>query len=81
MAEALPAEPGVYRDAHGDMWSLDVDGWRHIARRMTDGRMHPVRDYPGPTSSEALAELSMAPGVDVLPLKRVEVEDVPPQVE
>lgn len=73
---ALPTEPGVYSDAHGDLWLLrDEDGlWQHIERRMSDGRGWPVRDYP-PAEAWAVEKLAVRSG-DVLPFKRVTV-DVP----
>ncbi|MGW2666106.1 hypothetical protein ACWCW7_34565 [Nocardia tengchongensis] len=71
---ALPTEPGVYRDARGDLWVLHGDGrWQHVERRMTDGRGWTVRDYP-PVSPETLESLGRIPGAEVLPLTLVEVD-------
>lgn len=75
--DALPIEPGVYRDARGDLWIRHEDGrWQHVERRLTDGQGWPVRDY-APVSADALEKLAHEPGVDVLPLVRVEAPAQP----
>ncbi|MFE3060732.1 hypothetical protein [Nocardia sp. NPDC059239] len=70
---ALPTEPGIYRDARGDLWVLHMTGrWQHVERRLSDGRFWPVRDYE-PVSAETLESLSHEPDVDVIPLTWVDI--------
>ncbi|MFD9804832.1 hypothetical protein, partial [Streptomyces sp. NPDC059071] len=72
LMSSLPTEPGVYADKRGDHWILHDNGrWQHVERRMTDGSGWPVRDYH-PISAETLESLSQEPGVEVLPLTRIE---------
>lgn len=79
---ALPTEPGVYEDVRGDLWLLEDDGdWRHAARRLNDDSLSPVLGrFSGPISPEALEHGNWDPGTDVLPLKRIAIEDVPPDI-
>lgn len=68
---ALPTEHGLYEDDRGDVWVLDSRGWSLRERRLTDGTMWPVDDYPGPIASGTLADLASEPGVHVFPLRRI----------
>jgi len=68
---ALPTELGLYEDNHGDTWVLNESGWCHHERRLTDGTMWPVDDYPGPVDSGTLESLASEPRVDLLPLTRI----------
>jgi len=68
---ALPTEFGLYEDDRGDIWALDSGGWSLRERRLTDGTMWPVDDYPGPIAGDAMADLASEPGVQVLPLQRI----------
>ncbi|MBF6416966.1 hypothetical protein [Nocardia cyriacigeorgica] len=76
-----PAEHGVYRDVQGDLWIHDELGWRHAARRLTDGTLSVVLDrFVGPISYERLVSGPWDPGVAVLPFERVEVGEIPPEL-
>lgn len=68
---SLPTTPGLYADNRGDTWALDDGGWTHRERRLTDGTMWPVDDYPGAVDADALESLASEPGVQVLPLRRI----------
>lgn len=80
----VPQEPGVYRDASGHYWSHGGAGWKWIGRRLPfTGRVEPVREGHGPLPEDTLAELAEdAEGLDepVLPLTRVEVDDLPAEL-
>jgi len=68
---SLPTTPGLYADNRGDTWALDDGGWTHRERRLSDGTMWPVEDFPGPVGADALEELASEPRVDLLPLTRI----------
>ncbi|MFI5715043.1 hypothetical protein [Nocardia sp. NPDC051750] len=72
----VPKEPGIYRDAHGDYWSRDADGWRWIGRCLPfTGQVVPADPGHGPLPDHELAMLVDSPDDAVLPLTRLEVED------
>ncbi|MEV0247992.1 hypothetical protein AB0H76_15470 [Nocardia sp. NPDC050712] len=76
----MPTEPGPYRDTQGDLWLLDDDSlWEHGARRLNDGSWLPVNGrFTGRMTPEEFEHLATGPGIEVLPLTRVLVEDIPP---
>jgi len=79
----LPTEPAFYRDANGHLWLLDEDHrWMHAARRLNDGTLSPVMGrFTGRMTPQQFEYMATGPSVDVLPLERVEVDDIPPEVE
>ncbi|MFI6368735.1 hypothetical protein ACIBG0_39140 [Nocardia sp. NPDC050630] len=78
----LPTEPGFYRDVKGDLWLLEADRWTHAARRLNDDSLRPVMGrFTGEMTADQFEHLATGPSVDVLPLERVEAEDVPPQID
>jgi len=77
MVEALPTEPGVYEDGVGDLWFLQADGrWRYCARRLPFGGISANVDHR-PLDAETLASFR---DPELLPLTRLKVDDVPPEV-
>lgn len=82
MTFELPTEPGLYEDAKGDLWLLEDHRWMHAARRLNDDTLRPVMGrFTGRMSAEQFEHLATGPSVDVLPLERVAVDDVPPQLD
>lgn len=81
MPTQLPTEPGMYVDAVGDYWVLrDVDGqWQHTARRLPFGGVTTAGVDDRPIEATTLERVAPYPDAELLPLTRVEVEDIPPQ--
>lgn len=75
----VPQEPGIYRDVSGDYWLRREDGWRWVGRLLPwTGRVTPVHEDHGPLPDWVLAAPVDSPADRVLPLTRVEVDDLPP---
>jgi hypothetical protein len=75
----VPQEQGLYWDTRGDLWSRDSDGWRWLGRRIPwTGNVVPADPGHGPLSDRVLGMLVDSPDDAVLPLRRVAIEDYPP---
>ncbi|WP_280471030.1 hypothetical protein [Nocardia cyriacigeorgica] len=64
----------------GDLWIHDERGWHHAARRLSNGTLSIVLGRFG-ASMLGWETLAHGEGADkVLPLTRVEVEEIPPEL-
>lgn len=78
----LPTESGFYEDAVGSLWFLRDDGqWEYLARRLPFGGLTTADVDHRPIAAEQLARVAPYPDAELLPLTRVEIEDVPPALD
>jgi hypothetical protein len=74
----LPTEPGVYEDKIGDLWELHEDGhWQWRARRLPFGGLAPEDGVL--VDPDAMARDARTPESQLLPLRRITAEDLPPE--
>lgn len=74
----VPRQPGYYRDVIGDYWHRGPDGWCWIGRRIPwTGQVVPADPGHGPLPDWVIAAAVESPGDEVLPLTRVEIDELP----